>query len=237
MAAAGYTPISLYYSTTPTQVPTNTNLVRGELALNITDGKLYYKDDAGVVQVLAQKGGTSTFSAGSTGFTPNTPTGGAVVLGGVLNPTSGGTGISSYATGDLLYASAANTLSKLPVSVNGYVLSLSGGLPVWSAAAASGATITNDTTTATNVYPVFASATSGAFTTAYTSNANYLYKPSTGELQSKALVATNGLVVNSDEITSNYTLGTGFNAVSVGPVNVNAGVVITVSGGQRWVVL
>lgn len=57
MAATNYTPISLYYSTTASAVPVNTNLVNGELAINITDGKLFYKDNGGVVQLLAQKGG------------------------------------------------------------------------------------------------------------------------------------------------------------------------------------
>jgi hypothetical protein len=51
-----------------------------------------------------------------------------------LGPTYGGTGQSSYATGDLLYASATNTLSKLTAGTNGSVLTLSGGVPIWSAA-------------------------------------------------------------------------------------------------------
>ena len=55
MAASGYTPISLYYSTTGAATPTNTNLVNGELAINITDGKLFYKDNTGTVQTLATK--------------------------------------------------------------------------------------------------------------------------------------------------------------------------------------
>lgn len=59
MAASGYSPISLYYSTTASATPTNTNLVNGELALNITDGKLFYKDNAGTVQTLATKAATS----------------------------------------------------------------------------------------------------------------------------------------------------------------------------------
>jgi hypothetical protein len=219
MAATGYTPISLYYSTTPGAQPVNTKLVSGELALNITDGTLYYKDNANVVQVLAQKGGIGSFSAGTTGLTPSTPTGGAVVLGGVLNAANGGTGLSSP-------GAAGNVLTS-----NGTTGWVSSPAPV------GGATLSNDTSTATNRYPVFADATTGAFSTAYTSNANYLYKPSTGELQSKAFVATNGLVVNSDAISTNYTVGTGFNAMSVGPVNLAAGVSVTVSGGQRWVVL
>lgn len=45
--------------------------------------------------------------------------------------TKGGTGLTSYATGDLLYASAANTLSALPVQANGQVLQLVGGVPTW----------------------------------------------------------------------------------------------------------
>ena len=59
MAQSGYTPISLYYSTTASAAPTAGNLVNGELALNITDGKLYYKDNGGVVQLLASKAGAS----------------------------------------------------------------------------------------------------------------------------------------------------------------------------------
>lgn len=60
MAATNYTPISLYYSTTAAAVPLNTNLVNGELAINITDGKLYYKDNANTVQLLAVKNPLTT---------------------------------------------------------------------------------------------------------------------------------------------------------------------------------
>ena len=56
MAATNYTPIQLYYSTTASQAPSAGNLTSGELAINITDGKLYYKDNGGVVQVIATKG-------------------------------------------------------------------------------------------------------------------------------------------------------------------------------------
>ena len=43
----------------------------------------------------------------------------------------GGTGLTSYATGDLIYASASNTLSKLTAATNGQILQLSGGVPAW----------------------------------------------------------------------------------------------------------
>lgn len=63
MAATSFTPISLYYSTTASAVPTNSNLVNGELAINITDGRLYYKDNSSVVQVIGVKNPASTGKA------------------------------------------------------------------------------------------------------------------------------------------------------------------------------
>lgn len=52
----------------------------------------------------------------------------------------GGTGFTTYATGDLIYASAANTLSKLAATTDGYVLTLAAGVPTWAAASGGGAT-------------------------------------------------------------------------------------------------
>jgi hypothetical protein len=102
MAATGFTPISLYYSTTAAAVPTAGNLVPGELAINIADGKLYFENSSGVVTLLAQSSTASpvtTFSAGTTGFTPSTATSGAVTLAGTLNIANGGTGITAFGTG------------------------------------------------------------------------------------------------------------------------------------------
>jgi hypothetical protein len=94
MAQSGFTPISLYYTSTASAVPVNTNLVSGELALNITDEKLYFKNSAGTVKLLASNTATtnvSTFSAGTTGFTPSSATSGAVTLAGTLAVANGGT--------------------------------------------------------------------------------------------------------------------------------------------------
>jgi hypothetical protein len=101
----------------------------------------------------------------------------------------------------------------------------------------SGATISNDTTTASNLYPLFSSATSGTPTTIYTSNAKYLYKPSTGDLQASQVVASNGLVLNNATVSTSYTIATGNNAMSVGPMTIASGQSVTVSSGQRWVIL
>jgi hypothetical protein len=71
----------------------------------------------------------TSFSAGTTGLTPATATTGAVTLAGTLAATSGGTGQSSYAVGDLLYASTTTALSKLADVATGNAL-ISGGVGV-----------------------------------------------------------------------------------------------------------
>lgn len=50
-------------------------------------------------------------------------------------------------------------------------------------------------------------------------------------------VANGCIYENSTNITSNYTLTTGKNAMSVGPISIASGVSVTVPSGQRWVVL
>lgn len=51
---------------------------------------------------------------------------------GVVPATSGGTGISSYTTGDTIYASASNVLSKLAIGAASTVLLSNGTIPSWS---------------------------------------------------------------------------------------------------------
>jgi hypothetical protein len=114
MAATGYTPISLYYSTTAAAVPLAANLVPGELAININDGKLYFENSSGVVTLLAQSGAASpvtTFQTSLSGLTPSTATTGAITLAGTLGATSGGTGLTSFNLNGLIYASTTTALS------------------------------------------------------------------------------------------------------------------------------
>jgi hypothetical protein len=100
-----------------------------------------------------------------------------------------------------------------------------------------GAAISNDTSTASNLYPLFAAATSGSATTVYTSDAKYLYKPSTGELQSSVVNATNGIFVNNMTIATSYTIPAGSSGNSVGPITISSGITVTIPSGSRWVVL
>ena len=97
--------------------------------------------------------------------------------------------------------------------------------------------VSNDTTTSTNVYPLFASITTGAATTLYTGNANLLYKPSTGELQAQVPVAINGLMVNNATVNTSYSIPSGYNASSAGPVAVASGITVTIPSGSNWVVV
>jgi hypothetical protein len=106
----------------------------------------------------------------------------------------------------------------------------------WAAGGGGGSlTISNDTTTATNLYPTFAAATSGTISTIYTGDAKLLYKPSTGELTSPQVVASNGMFVNNQTISTNYTIPAGSTAISGGPITVASGIAVTVSSGARWV--
>lgn len=60
---------------------------------------------------------------------------------------------------------------------------------------------------------------------------------SAGVVSAPAFVATNGLVVNSATVSSSYSIPSGSNAMSVGPITVASGQSVTVPSGQRWVVL
>jgi hypothetical protein len=59
----------------------------------------------------------------------------------------------------------------------------------------------------------------------------------TGESKGAEIVATNGLVLNATTVAESYTVATGYNAHSVGPMTINSGVTVTVESGQRWVVI
>jgi hypothetical protein len=58
---------------------------------------------------------------------------------GAIGVTSGGTGQTTVAVGDILYGSGVNTWAKLAAGTNGDVLTLAAGVPSWQAAGAPGA--------------------------------------------------------------------------------------------------
>ena len=103
-------------------------------------------------------------------------------------------------------------------------------------ASVGGAALSNDTSTATDVFPLFANATTGTASTLFTGNASLLYKPSTGEFKARVPVASNGIVVNSQTVATSYTIAAGFSAMSAGPITLSGGAVVTLSSGSRWVI-
>lgn len=286
MAQSGYTPISLYYSATPTAQPAAGDLVAGELALNTADGKLYFKNSSNVVTLLASSsdlGGVSTFSGGTTGLTPSSATSGAITLAGTLVVSNGGTGLTSLTAGRIPFgagtsafgnsaslfwdsgnsrlgintATPAVTASfigtdaiQLPVGTTGQQPTGAAGMLRFNSTTTSfegyngsswtsvgGITLVDDTTTAATRYPLFAAATSGAVTTEYVSSTKLNYNPSTGAFTAPEVVSSNGFVVHGTTVSTSYTITSGNNALSVGPVTVASGATVTVSSGQRWLVL
>jgi hypothetical protein len=111
----------------------------------------------------------------------------------------------------------------------------SGSSPAWKSIG--GSTLSNDTSTASNLFPVFAGATSGTAESLFTSNAKLLYKPSTGEFSASIPRASNGIFASSATITASYTVATGDNAMSPGVITIANGVTVTVSDGSRWTVV
>jgi hypothetical protein len=138
MAASGFTPIQLYYSGTSTNVPLAGNLAFGELAINIADGKMYYKNSTtGAVALIASSASavatvsSVNASGGSTGLTftggPIT-TSGTLTMAGTLNTSNGGTGATSI-TGIVkgngagaMTAAVAGTDYAVATPANDYIL-------------------------------------------------------------------------------------------------------------------
>jgi hypothetical protein len=159
-----------------------------------------------------------------------------------LGVTSTATGIANFkgttsGTVSLSVADAAGTWTmKLPSTggTNGQVLTTDGsGVTSWSTPAL-GVTAASDTTTATALYPLFAAATTGSLSTIYTSNPKYNYTPSTGILSAIATSSTNGISLNANAVSADFTVPTGSNGLSGGPVTVNAGITVTVSTDSVW---
>jgi hypothetical protein len=63
----------------------------------------------------------TAFSAGTTGLSPSSSSSGAIILGGVLNTSTGGTGLTSFVSGGAVYATNTNTLATgtLPIASGG----------------------------------------------------------------------------------------------------------------------
>jgi len=125
------------------------------LAINITDGKLFYKDNAAAVQVIGWK---------------------------TVPATAGGTGQTSYAVGDLLYANTTTTLAKLADVATGNAL-ISGGVGVAPSYGKIGLT--------THVSGTLPTANGGTNLTSFTSG-GVVYASSTSALTTGSVLSFDG---------------------------------------------
>jgi len=139
-------------------------------------------------QITSGTVGSAYISGSYTGIT-----GVGTLTAGTWNATTigvgyGGTGLTSYTAGDIVYASGTTTLAKLNLGTNGYVLTAGAAAPqyvaqstlsVGSATNATNTGITADSTNATN-YLTFVSATTGNLPQLV--NSGITCNPSTGKI-------------------------------------------------------
>ena len=156
-AASGSPTISIYPNpilpgTGSVTIPFGTTAQRtgsnGALRYN-TDSATFEAYANGAWGAIVSGSGVSTFSAGSTGLTPGTPTSGGITLAGILNASSGGTGVAGTLTGYVygngtgvmtasttipttaLSGTVTNAqLSNSAITINGNLVSLGGATTV-----------------------------------------------------------------------------------------------------------
>lgn len=116
--------------------------VDGQLRFN-TSTSTFDGYSAGAWRQFSVAGGVTSFSAGSTGFSPSSGTSGAIVLGGTLNVASGGTGANTltgyvYGNGTGIMTASATIpnagLANSAITINGSSVSLGGSITVTATA-------------------------------------------------------------------------------------------------------
>ena len=92
------------------------------------------------------------------------------------------TNLAGGGAGQVPYQSAADTTAFVSAGTTGQVLTSNGtSAPTWTTPVAA-VTVTDDTTTNSTRYPLFADATSGTLLTTYVASTKYQFNPSTGVL-------------------------------------------------------
>ena len=156
--------------------------------------------------------GSGTTSGSNTGDQTNITGNAATVttnanLTGIVTSTGNATAIANGAI------AVAKLTGTLPVANGGTGVTASTG---------SGSNVLN--TSPTLVSPVLGAATGTSLTT-------------TGAVSGSEVIASNGLVVNSATVAASYSVPSGSNAMSVGPVSVATGQTVTIPTGSRWLIL
>ena len=186
---------------------TGVTVVAGEKCTVYYNGTDYVK----VASTVAD--GVTTISFGSTGLTPATATSGAVTVAGTLAVGNGGTGTTSLSANGVLLGNSTSPVQSVAPSTAGNVLTSTG-------------------TTWTSSPPVTG-------LPSQTGNAGkYLTTDGTNPSWTTTGAAAGGSIyVNNDVISMDYTIVSGQNGMSVGPITIQSGYSVTVTGVQRWVIL
>lgn len=218
----------LRYSSVPSTVEWGTNSLA--LATTVISGGTW---QGGTIQ--SGYGGTGLTTFGAANYALYS-TSASTLTAGTLPVAAGGTGSTTLTANNVLLGNGTSALQTVAPGTLGNVLT-SDGTTWTSAAPVTGVTVTNDTSTATALYPTFTSATSGSISGVSVTSTKLNFTPSTGTLAAPQVSASNGIVVNSKTIATTYAIPSGSNAMSAGPVTVSSGVTVTVPTGSRWVVL
>jgi len=238
MSQSGYTTLQSYYSNTAGHVPTSANLSSGELAVNIADGKLFYKDSNGNVQILA----TNNVANGV--FTNVTITGTATI--NTANVTTLNTANAQITGGSISNVSISfDSINNTPIGntapSTGRFTTISASNSIVVGANSTPISVLISTTDALGV-PVGNAAQQPA-----NAAAGYLrFNTDTVQFEGYngsvwggigGAQAGGAIITNNQTATVNYTITSTQNGFSVGPVSVANGVVITISAGSRWAII
>jgi len=228
---AAYATVTDDTTTNAARYPLYANQTTGNLSTEfVSSTKLQFNPSTGVFTSTSFTGagtgltGTATsLSIGGNAATATSATTATNLAGGTANqiPYQTGAGATSFVV-------APTTAST--------ALTWSGSAFTW-ATAGTAVTISDDTTTNATRYPLFADATTGTVSTEYVSSTKLNYNPSKGEFKTPAVIASNGIVLNGTTVSASYTIASGNNGFSVGPITIASGQAVTVSSGQRWLVL
>ena len=170
----------------------------------------------------------TSITFGTTGLTPSSATTGVVTVAGTLIAGNGGTGQSSYAVGDILYASTTSALSKLVGVATGNVI-ISGGVTTAPSYGKVGLT--------THVSGTLPVANGGTNLTSYAVG-DILYASATGTLSSLVDVATGNVIISGGVTTAPSYGKVGLTTHVSGTLPVaNGGTGVTTSTGTGAVVL
>ena len=213
--------IILKKSSVQDKVPQVSDLEFGELALNFADGRIYYKDSSDDIRFFEETNSFQTIDV--SGQPTLTAEGGSDTL--TFVEGSGITITTDSNNNEITIESLAGTndfVDSASFDTNNGELTLT---------RTDSGTVTVDLD---GRYLESESDTLDSVTSRGSSTNNDI---STGKVTSSGVVESAGLFVNSANINISYTVESGTNAMSAGPISVEEGSVITVEEEARWVII